>query len=210
MTMMLVAGATGLVGQLIVAQALADPRVDRVVALTRRPIEASGKLQNVVVDFAALPDHAAWWAADSVVSALGTTRTNTPSPAGYRVIDHDYPLGIAHRARAAGATRFALVSSIGADPRSRFAYPRLKGELEVELAAVGYPSLTIIRPSMLSGPRDRERGGERLTLALFGLFGPFLPRRLRVSPAAVVAAALLNGALAAPPGQHVLTNVDLV
>lgn len=209
MTALLVAGATGLVGGLVVAQALADPRVDRILALTRRPIDAGGKLENVVVDFAALPEHAAWWAVDGVVAALGTTRADTRAPERYRAIDHDYPLAIARRARAAGAIRFALVSSIGADARSRFAYPRLKGELEAALAQVGYPSLTIARPSMLAGRRERARPGERAALALFRLLGPVLPRRLQVSPASAVAAVLLEGALAGPPGLRVVMNDDM-
>ncbi|MDB5501596.1 MAG: hypothetical protein JWR89_1498, partial [Tardiphaga sp.] len=36
MTRLLIAGATGLVGGLVLQQALADPRVTRVIALTRR------------------------------------------------------------------------------------------------------------------------------------------------------------------------------
>lgn len=209
MATLLIVGATGLVGGLMVAQARADPRVERLIALTRRPIVADGKLENVVADFAALPERADWWSVDGVACALGTTRAESPSRAAYRAIDHDYPLAVARAARAAGATRFALVSSIGADPRSRFAYPRLKGELETALTAVDYPSLTIVRPSMLAGPRGRERPGERAALALFGALGPVLPRRLRISPAASVAAALLNGAIAAPPRLRVLTNAEM-
>ena len=209
MARLLIVGATGLVGGLVLAQAMADPRVERVVALTRRPIAAGGKLENVVADFATLPERAEWWAVDGVVCALGTTRADTPSPTAYRAIDHDYPLVVARAALAAGATRFALVSSLGADPRSRFAYPRLKGELEEALAEMGYPSLTIARPSMLAGSRERQRPGERATLALFRAFGRVLPRRLRISPALSVAAALLDGAIEGPPGRRVLTNEEM-
>lgn len=209
MTTLLVIGATGLVGGEVIAQALADSRVERVLALTRRPVEAVGKLQNVVVDFSALPEHASWWAVDGLVAALGTTRADTPSPERYRAIDHDYPLAVARHARRAGATRFALVSSIGADPRSRFTYPRLKGELEAALAEVGYPSLTVVRPSMLAGPRERTRPGEGAALALFRLLRPVLPRHLQVSPAAAVAKALLEAAVTGPPRQRVVTNADM-
>lgn len=209
MTRLLIVGATGLVGRLVLAQAVASPRVERVVALTRRPIAADGKLENVIVDFAALPERGDWWAVDGVICALGTTRADTPSQPAYRVIDHDHPLAVARAARAAGATRFALVSSLGADPTSRFAYTRLKGELETALGALNYPSLTIVRPSMLDGQRERERPGERTALALFRLLGPVLPRQLRISPAASVATALLDGALDGPPGRRVLTNAEM-
>jgi hypothetical protein len=44
-------GATGLVGQSALTQALADPRVSRVVALTRRPLPPHPKLENPVINF---------------------------------------------------------------------------------------------------------------------------------------------------------------
>jgi uncharacterized protein YbjT (DUF2867 family) len=209
MTRLLIAGATGLVGKLVLEQALADKRVSRVIALTRRPIAPHSKLENVVLDFAAMPADAAWWSVDGVVSALGTTRATTKSRADYRVIDYDYPLAVARHARAFGATRFALVSSLGADPHSRFAYTRLKGELESELEKVGFPSLTIVRPSMLVGYREKERPNEGTITAIFRLLGPVLPRRWRISPARAVAACLLDGAIAASPGLYVKHNEDM-
>jgi uncharacterized protein YbjT (DUF2867 family) len=209
MTRLLIAGATGLVGGLVLQQALADPRVSRVIALTRRPIAAHEKLDNVVLDFAEMPADAAWWSVDGVVSALGTTRAITSAPAAYRTIDVDYPLAVARHARAHGATRFALVSSLGADPRSRFAYTRSKGELESELAKLGFASLTIVRPSMLVGHRENERPNEGTITALFRWLGPVLPRKWRISPASVVAACLLEGAIAGPPGVHVKHNEDM-
>jgi uncharacterized protein YbjT (DUF2867 family) len=212
MTRLLIVGATGLVGRLVLEQALADERVSRVIALTRRPIGpiASGdKLENVVIDFADMPAHADWWAVDGVVSALGTTRAATKSPAAYRAIDYDYPLAVARHARERGATRFALTSSLGADSRSRFVYARTKGELEDELKKLGFASLTIVRPSVLDGQREQERFGERMAQIIVGVLAPMLPQRLRVSPAGAVAATLLEGAIAAPPGIHIKNNEDM-
>jgi uncharacterized protein YbjT (DUF2867 family) len=209
MARVLIVGATGLVGTLALAQALADQRVSRVIALTRRPIAPADKLQNVVVDFADLPVTAEYWSVDGVICALGTTRAQTSSPDLYRQIDHDYPLAVARLARTHGATRFALTSSLGADAHSRFAYPRIKGELEDALKALGFPSLTIIRPSVLEGPRAQPRFGERMASIALRVLGPALPRQWRISPATSVAAALLEGAVAAAPGIHVRTNEDM-
>lgn len=210
MTTLLLAGATGLVGGQALRLALADDRVDRVVALTRRPIEPHPKLRNAMVDFADLPADADWWGADGVISALGTTRSRTPSPQAYRAIDHDYPLALARLARVHGATRFALVSSLGADPRSRFGYTRLKGELEEALAKLAFPSLTIVRPSVLDGRREDARHDERLALAVMKTIAPVLPARWRPSSASAMAALLVEGAIAAPPGIVVRTNADVV
>lgn len=210
MPRLLIAGATGLVGGAVLARALADPRIGHIVAPTRRPLTPHAKLENVVLDFAALPEAAPWWAVDAVVSALGTTRAQTPDAATYRAIDHDYPLTIARHARAHGAASLAVVSSLGADPRSRFAYPRLKGETERDLAALGYPSLTIARPSVLGGREGTTRFGERAFERALGALAPVLPVAWRVSPAEAVAAALLDAVLAEAPGKRVLTNGEML
>jgi uncharacterized protein YbjT (DUF2867 family) len=209
MTRLMVVGATGLVGQQVVAQARADPRVSHVVALARRPMAPHDRLENVVVDFADLPREAEWWSVDGVVCAMGTTRAKTSSPEVYRQIDYGYPLAVARLARNHGATRFALTSSLGADARSRFAYPRLKGELEEALQGLGFPSLTIVRPSVLAGDRTERRFGERAWLVALRLLAPLVPRRLRASPASAVAATLLDGAIAGPPGVHFKYNEDM-
>jgi uncharacterized protein YbjT (DUF2867 family) len=209
MTRLLIVGATGLVGKLALEQALADTRVSRVIALTRRPIVPSEKLENVVVDFSNLPGRAAWWSVDGVVSALGTTRATTPSPSAYRAIDYDYPLAVARHARDHGATRFALTSSVGANARSLFVYTRTKGELEQELKKLGFASLTIVRPSVLDGDREQQRPDEGRTKNIFRMLAPVLPHWLRLSPASAVAAALIEGAIIAPPGIHLKHNEDL-
>lgn len=209
MARLLVVGATGLVGQQVVAQALADPRVSHIVALTRRAMAPHERLENVVLDFADLPREAAWWSVDGVVCAMGTTRAKTSSPERYREIDFDYPLAVARLAREHGATRFALTSSLGADAKSRFAYTRLKGELEEALQRLGYPSLTIVRPSVLDGDRAERRVGERTYAIALRLLAPLVPRRLRVSPARAVAATLLDGAVAGTPGVHLKYNEDM-
>lgn len=63
-------GATGLVGQHVLAQALADPCVAQVVAPTRRTLSSPPKLLNPIVGFKALPQ-ADWWAAVAVAQRTG-------------------------------------------------------------------------------------------------------------------------------------------
>lgn len=202
MTRILVAGATGLVGRIVLAKALADERITRVVAPTRRPLTAHAKLDNPVVDFAALPAEAEWWRVDSVISALGTTREATPDLVAYRAIDHDYPLAVARLAQRHGATGFALVSAMGANAGSRLFYPRLKGEIEQSLQALGLASLTIVRPGMIGGDRSEYRRGESTITMLLRVLHPVLPRRYRISLATIIADTLIEAAIARPPGIH--------
>src|SRR5690606_18993215 len=76
---LLLAGATGLVGGHVLELALADPRVESIVAPSRRDLRPHPKLRAPRVDFAQLPEEAAWWRADAVICALGTTMKNAGS-----------------------------------------------------------------------------------------------------------------------------------
>jgi uncharacterized protein YbjT (DUF2867 family) len=204
MTKLLLAGATGMVGTAALALLLADDRVGRVVAPTRRALPPHAKLLNPIMDSTDILEHADWWTVDGAISPLGTTRAKSSSPAAFRAIDHDYPLAIAAQVRARGATRFALTSSTGADPRSRIRYLRTKGELEEAITALGFPALTILRPGFLGGERHEDRPGERVLGTLLQIAAPILPDRARISPAATVAALLVEAALNASPGRHVI------
>ena len=209
MTRLLLAGATGLVGNATLQRALACDHVRQLVAPTRRPLPPHPKLLNPVVDFDALPGDADWWRVDAVACALGTTIRDAGSQEAFRRVDHDYPLAIARHAYAHGATAFALVSAMGADAGSRIFYSRTKGEVEDALAGIGFTSLTLLRPGLLGGERRQHRGGERLALRVMGVLDGVLPARYRIVPAEQVAEALLQAALDAPPGRHVIPSERL-
>jgi len=210
MSRLLLAGATGLVGQATLALALASPRVAGVIAPTRRALPAHPKLLNPVVDFDALPADADWWGVEAVACALGTTIRDAGSQAAFHRVDHDYPLAVARLAHAHGARSFALVSALGANPDARVFYSRTKGEVEQALAGIGFDSLTLLRPGLLGGDRAQQRAGERWAQRVLGVVGPLVPRRYRVVPPERVAAALLEAALDARPGRHVVASEDLL
>lgn len=209
MTTLLIVGATGLVGGHALRLALADPRVARVVAPTRRPLPLQARLENPVVDFAALDADAPWWAVDGVVCALGTTRKAAGSVEAFRRVDLDHVLAVAGHARRAGARAFALNSSVGADPTVRNVYLRCKGEAEQGVAALGYPSLTLVRPSLIGGARPEHRPMEALGAGVLRVLGPLVPARYRMVPAERIAHALVEAAVAARPGVHVRESETL-
>ncbi|GGD09978.1 NAD-dependent dehydratase [Aureimonas glaciei] len=207
---LLLIGSTGLVGQSVLAGALADPRFREVVALTRRPLAAHPKLVNPIVDFDALPPAAPWWAVDAVISTLGTTRRKAGSAAAFVHVDHFYPLAVARLVHRHGARTFVLNSALGADPASRLLYSRTKGILERDLEALGFDSLTLVRPGLIGGERPERRTGEALASAVLGALAPLLPARYRINPADKIAAALLDAAAAGLPGRHVVPSQALV
>jgi uncharacterized protein YbjT (DUF2867 family) len=100
--------------------------------------------------------------AQDVFSALGTTIRKAGSQGAFRKIDFELPLRAAEEALKAGAEQFVVVSSVGADPNSKNFYLRTKGELEQELAKLPFPSVHILRPSLLIGKRQEFRLGESI------------------------------------------------
>jgi uncharacterized protein YbjT (DUF2867 family) len=203
-------GATGLVGQLVLQKALAHPGVLQVVALTRRPLAVHAKLLNPVVDFDALPPDASWWRVDAVVCALGTTMRVAGSKDAFYRVDHDIPLHVARLARQHGAQAYALNSALGADPSSRVFYSRTKGELERDLQGLGYPSLTLVRPGLIGGERDESRPAEQLALRVSTWVGPLLPPRYRVVPAERIAHHLLGAVLVPPAGVKIIESEAII
>ena len=203
---LLLIGATGLVGGHALALALADTRIAHVVAPTRRALPPHPKLENPIVDFEALPRDAAWWAADGAVSALGTTIRVAGSQAAFRRVDVDYVVETAALARAAGVRAFALNTALGASPSARNFYLRCKGEAEQGIEALGFPALTLVRPSLIGGERAQSRPMERLGIRATNLIAPLLPRRYRVVPAEQIARCLLEGALRDMPGLRIVES----
>ena len=205
----LVAGATGLVGKECLRLLAADAGVEEVRALVRQPlsaeIQALGNIRECRVDFDRLEGHADGFAVDWVFCALGTTIRQAGSKDAFRRVDVDYPLSVARTAWAAGARHFLLVSAAGADARSSMFYNRVKGELEEAVRQLGYPSLTIARPSLLLGERSPPRRGEEIGKRLAWLF----PSKWKPVQASQVALALLRSAQADAPGVHILDNAAL-
>ncbi len=207
MKTLLIVGSTGLVGREVVRLALADRTIERVVALSRRPLELRDlRLENQVLDFDALPSDAPWWNVDAVICTLGTTMRQAGSRAGFHKVDHDYVLAVAQRARTYGTKVFALTSSLGAKVSSGNFYLRTKGETERDLAVQGFVSLTFVRPSLIGGERKEQRWIESFGLKLFALLAPILPRRYRIAPAERIAAALLAAVRAAQTGVRVVES----
>jgi uncharacterized protein YbjT (DUF2867 family) len=147
---------------------------------------------------------------DDVVIALGTTIKVAGSQAAFRAVDHDAVLALARQARAAGATRLAVVSAMGADARSRVFYNRVKGETEDALRQLGYETLVIARPSLLVGDRaalaQPTRIGERLGQLAMGLLAPVIAADYRAIAASDVAAAIVRALDAGRPGTQVLLS----
>ena len=203
----LLAGGTGLVGASLLEALLAADDVASVHLLVRRPPgRRHRKLVVHVVDFDALAGWRAFPEVDDVYCCLGTTIRAAGSQAAFRKVDYDYVVSVARLAHARGASRLAVVSAMGAQPRSAVFYNRVKGEMEEALRGLGYASLTLVRPSLLAGERRESRPGERLALALARPLAPLIPGKYRAIPAEAVARAMLHFVREGARGTHVVES----
>jgi uncharacterized protein YbjT (DUF2867 family) len=195
------AGATGLVGGRLLEVLLDDGAWDRVVSVGRRETDhRSPRLEQVVVDFSDLGELPS---CTDVFSCLGTTIKAAGSQESFRAVDHDAVVALAGAAHRAGADRFLHVTALGASPRSRIFYNRVKGETERDVAASGVPATVAFRPSMLDGDRAESRPAERAGLVLMRAAAPLLGR-YRPTRVDDLALAMATEAKAGRPGHRVI------
>jgi uncharacterized protein YbjT (DUF2867 family) len=194
----LLAGASGLVGTYVLEALLDAPDFGRVYAITRRPLGRDHvRLANRIVQFENLEAQLRGITCHVAFCCLGTTIREAGSNEEFRKIDVDYVLAFARAARAAGAQRFVVVSSAGADTRSRIFYLRTKGEMEQQVSELGFPSVDILQPGLLFGLRRELRPAELAAMVLMPLVNPFLignHAAKRGISARQVAAAMINAA----------------
>src|SRR5208282_4829131 len=101
-------------------------------------------------------------------------------------------------ARAAGASRYLIVTAVGASAESGVFYNRVKGEVEAGLRALKFPrGVKVLHPSLIMGERPERRPAESVAMTLMGatrgLFVGSL-ERYRAIDADDVAAAMLDAA----------------
>ncbi|MDN4369833.1 NAD(P)H-binding protein [Citrobacter portucalensis] len=206
MSQVLITGATGLVGGHLLRMLLNEPRVNAITAPTRRPLADTVGIYNphdpqLTDALAQVTDPV-----DIVFCCLGTTRREAGSKEAFIHADYTLVVDTALTGRRLGAQHMLVVSSMGANANSPFFYNRVKGEMEQALIAQNWPRLTIVRPSMLLGDRDKQRTNEMFLAPLFRL----LPGNWKSIEARDVARAMLAEALApGHEGVSILTSSEL-
>lgn len=205
----ILAGATGLVGGECLKHLLASEHYGRVIVVTRRalaPDRRHEKLRELVVGFERLEEVRSRLRGDHVFCALGTTIRKAGSQARFRAVDCEFPLRLAELTLRNGARHFSVVSALGASRASPFFYSRVKGEMEDGLRQLGWPSLAILRPSVIAGERAESRPMERLSERLLRI----APATWRPVAASDIAAAMVATALREPPGVTVIESREIL
>lgn len=212
---LLVVGATGMVGGLVLRGALDDLRVGRVTALGRRATGVSHpKLEEVLqedfLDYSGVT--AALERQDVALYCLGAYTGQLPDDELRRVtLDYTVAFARALFARSPGAT-FCFLSGQGADQtgKSRMAFARYKGAAEAALLGKGFPRVFIFRPGYIYPvtPRIEPNFSYRLMRGLYPVLRVVYPNVGVASD--VLAAAMLKAALQGAAVAPVLENRDIV
>lgn len=208
----LVAGATGLVGGELVKLLVDSKQYQKIYLLTRRNANIMGDdIEQIIVKFDDLQANDIPQV-DDVFCCLGTTIGKAGSKEAFKKVDHDYPLTIAKLCLQKGARQLLLVTAMGADKSSRFFYNQVKGEVEEAVAALGYPTLHVFRPSLLIGDREGNRTGEDIAKAIAPIFSPLLIgglKKYRPVEGKTVAEAMAVAAQQALQGPHIFDSQQI-
>ena len=189
----LVIGATGATGKDLVNQLLTDKDYDEVNIFVRRPLAVENpKLKTHIVNFDKPEEWKDLVKGDVAFSCLGTTLKAAGSKEAQRKVDYDYQYNFAKAAKENEVEDYILVSSYGANPKSKIFYSRMKGELEQSIKALHFNKLMIFQPGMLDR-KDSERTGEVLggkSIKFANKFGVLTQQK--PLPTAVLAKAMIN------------------
>jgi len=170
----IVIGATGLVGRHLVTCLLENNYFSKVLVFSRRTTSLSSpKLTEYIVDFS---DSSSWSQlvhGDVLFSAMGTTRAQAGGKQQQYQVDYTFQFQFAQIAKNNGVPTFVLVSSTGANPKSLLFYSRIKGELERDTIALGFPATIIFKPGPLEGFREKNRPAEKAVLELLHYLNRF-------------------------------------
>ena len=194
----LMTGATGLVGQGVLAEALADPDVTQVAVRGRCALRhPDPRVQDVVVErfdeLAGVLDRLAPY--DACFYCAGAPPLGTPE-ARYRHVTCDLTLHVARAyAQRNPGGRLLYISGAHANPASRFMPLRVKGEAEAALASLLITTV-MLRPGGIQ-PAHGQRSPHGWMRPFYAVGAPVMGLGVRLLPGLMTSTAHLGRAMLA-------------
>ncbi|WP_067687255.1 NAD-dependent epimerase/dehydratase family protein [Nocardia jejuensis] len=209
-------GATGMIGQGVLKECLADDRVEQVLAIGRSSLGISDpKLRDLVqsdpTDLSAIADELPQY--DACFFCLGVSSVGMKEEA-YRKITYDLTLAVARTLASANPKlTFIYVSGQGTDSteQGRSMWGRVKGKTENDLLVLPFQAY-MFRPGFVQ-PMDGVVSKTPLYRAAYAVTGPLIPLLARLAPNAFndnrqIGRAMIAVA-ASGADDHVLTPRDI-
>ena len=172
----LIAGASGMIGQLIQSQCLDAENVSEVVSLVRRKTKISHvKLTEIVVN-----DFKSYYGLDESFQKINTAffcigvYTGAVPDEKFKEITLDYAVGFANMLKINSASaRLCFLSGGGADrkEKSRMSFAKYKGMAENQIAALQLGGFHTFRPGYIYPvtPRDEPNFSYKISRFLYPL-----------------------------------------
>ena len=189
-------GSTGLVGSYLLNLLIDDDYYSNIKIFVREnSIINNPKIETIKIDFKKIDKYSEYIKGDDCFFCIGTTKKDTPDTNEYRRVEYEIPVKIGSIAKKNNIASFFYISSLGSTTKTKNTYLKNKGETEEFLKNLNFLRLSIIRPSLLLGSRNKFRLGEYVLQIIFKnlsfLFqGPL--RKYRAIKAKDVAKAIVN------------------
>ena len=164
----IVIGATGATGKELVVRLLEDSDFSSVsIFVRKKPAISHKKLKIYKIDFSKIGDYRELIKGDVLFSCLGTTLKTVGSKVKQYKVDYTYQYEFAKYASENGVNLYSLVSSIGANSKSSFFYPKIKGQLEDSVKKLPFKTIHIFQPPILIRQAELVRRGEKIAIKIF-------------------------------------------
>jgi uncharacterized protein YbjT (DUF2867 family) len=207
-------GATGMVGDGVLRWLLTSPSVDRVVAVSRKPLVVQHAKVDVVIeeDMFHLRNTGFLKGFDACFFCLGASSVGM-SEAEYRRLTVDLTLAVARQLSPGNSQMvFEYISGAGSGSDARQMWRRVKAEAEEALLAMGLHDVYALQPGFIQPMRGSttRHGSLRWVYALTAAIYPFLQKRFDrvVTSTDLLAKAMLQLATAGN-FKKILTNGEL-
>lgn len=181
----IVFGATGLIGEELI-QLLKNSMYDEVFIVVRKASPVLLKFQQDnpqlfklreladLFSFAFNSETDGDFQGSDIFCTLGTTIKTAKTKENFKRIDYDLVLSLLKKAKEMKASHLVLVSSVGANPKSKIFYSQIKGEVEEAVREMNFAHYYFLRPSLLLGERSEFRLGEKVMRELAFLYSPLM------------------------------------
>lgn len=191
----IIAGATGLVGNLILQDVLNDNDFSEVRIFVRKPTGINNpKLKEIVSPMKDIIPLSSEIQGDVLFNALGTTIKQAGSQVEQQRIDRDLPVTFARIASENGVRIMLNVSSVGANIKGGF-YLKTKAEMENGTENFFPGRVFHFRPGFLIGKRKEFRLIERIAFGVIKVIDPLLigsSKKYRSMPVDKLAKAMVS------------------
>ncbi|QUM77720.1 short chain dehydrogenase [Moritella sp. 24] len=210
----IIMGATGATGSLLMQQLLNDINIAQIYVVHYRttPFKQNEKVTEIVIDLAELPHLNIDADIDCAYCCLGTTRKKAGSLAAFRQVDKDYIVNFGKWIANHSTAQLHVISAVGANAKSPSSYLQTKGETELLLRQLPLAALFLYQPTLLHGKRDEFRLMEALAyypLSVLSLLP--LPLLKQQKPIAIeqLANAMYQLSQQVTSGHHIISSLEI-